>query len=180
MVLLNTFLEVLIVFYSSLLFYKLNRRTLCHINQSWEPLESKKFPHLWEDSGPRLWDLSISCIEDLMLQMHQLFCSQDIKKIRVKKNPTVRQQRLKSKNQLNSLSFVAPSSPSPLSQLSPLLSPHQWPPPLHDASLLRGFLCSLVSQVNICMGQRRGGGRKDHHFLKSSFGSSSSKSGLWK
>lgn len=58
-----------------------------------------------------------------------------------------------------------PNKPPPLSlslsQLSPLLSPHQWRPPLRDASLLRGFLCSLVSQVNTCMGPKGGrGGRK--------------------
>lgn len=66
-------------------------------------------------------------------------------------------QRLKLKTS-SSCSVFAPSSSSPLSQLSPPLSPHQWRPPLHDASLLRGFLCSLVFQVNNCMGQRREGG----------------------
>lgn len=71
-----------------------------------------------------------------------------------------------NENQINqpvSLSLFLPPflpPPPPLSQLSPLLSPHQWRPPLHDASLLRGFLCSLVSQVNTCMGQRREGGRE--------------------
>ncbi len=53
---------------------------------------------------------------------------------------------------------LCPFLPPPLSQPSPLLSPHQWRPPLHDASLLRGFLCSLVSQVNTRMGHRREGG----------------------
>ena len=62
-----------------------------------------------------------------------------------------------------------PLPPPPLSQLSPLLSPHQWRLPLHAASLLRGFLCSLVSQVNTRMGQRRVRGVPlktiSHHFF---------------
>lgn len=71
---------------------------------------------------------------------------------------------LKHENQINKLIFFSLSVPPP-PQLSPLLSPRQWRPPRRDASLLRGFLCSLVSQVNTCMGQRREGGRQPHHFL---------------
>lgn len=98
-------------------------------------------------------------MEVLILQTSQLLCLHDRNQ---SKNHEVRlRQRLKLKTS-SSLSVFAPSSSSssPLSQLSPLLSPHQWRPPLHDASLLRGFLCSLVSQVNTCMGQRREGGRE--------------------
>lgn len=63
---------------------------------------------------------------------------------------------------------LPPPSSLSLCQPSPPLSPHQWRLPLRGASLLRGFLCSLVSQVNTCMGRRREGGsslKKTHHFL---------------
>lgn len=78
----------------------------------------------------------------------------------------------KDENQINRLSLsLSPSLPSLPPQPSPLPSPRQWRPPLRDASLLRGFLCSLVSQVNTCMGQNKGGagsgflfeGNQSHH-----------------